>query len=143
MSRVERRPRAALRRTLRSVLAVVAGYAALVLVSTVVQEIWLGGVSYRRSSLPTLLLAGIFTPLSAVIAGGVTAAIAGWRPWLHALPVMLAIAVETTALYRTGRVDGPLWFEASAALALIGGVALGFWLWGLIKTRLRKGDAPQ
>lgn len=113
----------------RSVAAVVTGYIVLVLLSTLVQEFWLGGVSYRNSSLKTLILAGIFTPMSAVIAGYVAAAIA--RRWLlaHALPICLIIATETTVLYRTGRVDGPLWFEAMAGATLIGGVLLGFLIW--------------
>ena len=114
---------------IRGTLAVICGYVVLVLLATLVQEFWLGGVSYRNSSNTTLVLAGIFTPLSAVIAGFVTASIA--RRWLiaHALPVCLAIAVETTYLYRTGRVDGPLWFEALAGASLIVGVLLGMWIW--------------
>jgi hypothetical protein len=114
---------------IRGTLAVICGYVVLVLLATLVQEFWLGGVSFRNSSNTTLVLAGVFTPLSAVVAGYVTASIA--RRWLiaHALPVCLAIAVETTFLYRTGRVDGPLWFEALAGASLIGGVFLGMWIW--------------
>lgn len=110
---------------LLSAAAVAAGYILLVLLSTLVQEAWLGGVSYRDSSLKTLILAGIFTPVAGVIAGYATATIARRRPFLHALPICLAIAVETTVLYRTGKVDGPLWFEALAGATLIGGVILG------------------
>lgn len=110
---------------LRSAAAVAAGYILLVLLSTLVQEAWLGGVSYRASSLTTLILAGVFTPVAGIIAGYVTASIARRRPFLHALPICLAIAVETTVLYRTGKVDGPLWFEALAGATLIGGVILG------------------
>jgi hypothetical protein len=113
----------------RSALSVICGYVALVLLATVVQQFWLGGVSYRSSGNTTLVLAGIFTTLSAVIAGLVTAAIARRRLLVHALPICLAIAVETTVLYRTGRVDGPLWFEALAGASLILGVLLGTWIW--------------
>jgi hypothetical protein len=113
----------------RSVVAVLCGYAVLVLLATLVQEFWLGGVSYRNSSLSTLALAGVFTPLSAVIAGFVTAAIARRRLLAHALPLCWAITVETTFLYRTGRVDGPLWFEMLAAASLIVGVLAGVWIW--------------
>lgn len=113
----------------RGVLAVVAGYAVLVLLSTLVQEAWLGGVSYRNSDLTTLILAGIFTPLCGVVAGFTAAAIARRRLLLHALPLALAIAVETTALYVTGRVDGPLWFETLAGASLAAGIGLGFWIW--------------
>ena len=50
-------------------LGAIAGYVTLALTSTLVQEIWLGGVSYVDSSRRTLILAGIFTPLFA-FAGG-------------------------------------------------------------------------
>ena len=110
---------------LRSAAAVAAGYLLLVLLSTLVQEAWLGGVSYRDSSLKTLILAGVFTPVAGLIAGYATATIARRRPFLHVLPICLAIALETTVLYRTGKVDGPLWFEALAGSTLIGGVILG------------------
>lgn len=113
----------------RSVLAVLGGYAVLVLLATLVQEFWLGGVSYRVSSMTTLVLAGVFTPLSAVVAGFVTASIVRRQLIAHVLPICLAIAVETTFLYRAGRVDGPLWFEILAAASLIGGVLLGVWIW--------------
>jgi FtsH-binding integral membrane protein len=114
---------------IRGTLAVICGYIVLVLLATLVQEFWLGGVSYRNSSNTNLVLAGVFTPLSAVVAGYVTASIAR-RWWIaHALPVCLAIAVVTTFLYRTRRVDGPWWFEALAGASLIGGVLLGMWIW--------------
>jgi len=113
----------------RSMLAVLCGYAVLVLLATLVQEFWLGGVSYRLSNMTTLALAGVFTPLSAVVAGFVTASIARRQLFAHVLPICLAIAVETTFLYRTGRVDGPLWFEILAAVSLIAGVLLGVWIW--------------
>ena len=124
-------------RLIRGTLAVICGYIVLVLLATLVQEIWLGGVSYRNSSNTTLVLAGVFTPLSAVVAGYVIASIA--HRWLiaHALPVCLAIAVETTFLYRTGRVDGPLWFEALAGASLIGGVFLGMWIGGELQAAPR------
>lgn len=125
---------------LRSAAAVAAGYVLLVVLSTLVQEFWLGGVSYRGSNLTTLIFAGIFTPVSGIIAGFATAAIARRRPFVHALPICLAIALETTVLYRTGRVDGPLWFEALAGATLIGGVLLG----AAARERLafrRRGDA--
>jgi hypothetical protein len=113
----------------RSALAVISGYVTLILLATVVQEVWLGGVSYRSSTDATLMLAGIFTPLSAVAAGYLTALIARRRPFLHVMPMCLAIAVETTALYWTARVDGPLWFEALAGASLIAGALLGAWIW--------------
>lgn len=119
----------------RSALAVIAGYAALVLLTTLVQEGLFGGVSYRQSPTWALIAAGILTPLAAVGSGCVTALVAGARPLLHTLPIAVGIAIESTFLYRTGRVDGPLWFEALAAVALIVGVAAG----ALLTDVLRRG----
>lgn len=127
--REERRPGVALR-IVASVAAVIAGYVVLVLLSTLVQEDLLGGVSYVDSGLGVLIAAGVLTPLCGIVAGLVTAAIAPRRPVLHAVPMALGIAVETTALYVTGRVDGPLWFESLAGGTLIAAVLAGAWCYG-------------
>jgi hypothetical protein len=47
------------------------------------------------------------------------------------LALMLLIGAETTYLFSTGRVDGPLWFEAGAGIVLAGAVLLAAWLWAL------------
>ena len=57
-------------------LAVIAGYALLALLSALVQEVWLGGVSYQHSSTRVLILAGLCTPLCGLVAGLVVASIA-------------------------------------------------------------------
>jgi len=57
-------------RVLRTVIAVVIGYAVMVILITLVQETWLGGVSYRESPRSVLAMAGFFTFLSAAIGGG-------------------------------------------------------------------------
>jgi hypothetical protein len=61
------------RSVMRGVLGAVAGYITLALASTLVQEIWLGGVTYRHSERLVLILAGVFTPLCA-FAGGLVGA---------------------------------------------------------------------
>ena len=113
------------RTTARAILAAAAGYVVIALLSTLVQEIWLGGVSYQHSSKRVLVLAGIFTPLTAV-AGGLTSAWLSPRaPLLSCLALCGLIVAESTYLYVTGRVDGPLWFEAGAASSLVVAVLLG------------------
>jgi hypothetical protein len=112
----------------RTVLAVVLGYLTLILLTTLVQETLLGGVSYHHSTTAILIVAGLLTPLASVVAGFVTAAIAGRWLFIHNVPMAIAIAVETTVLYTTGRVDGPLWFEALAGGTLIAGAFAGAWL---------------
>jgi hypothetical protein len=110
-----------------AVLGAIAGYVAVALTSTLVQEVWLGGVSYRESARSVLILAGVFTPLGAFLGGLVSALVARHGRWLAALLLSALIAVETTYLFATGRVDGPLWFEAGAGAALIVAVLAATW----------------
>jgi hypothetical protein len=60
-------------RVLRTAIAIVVGYAVMVILITLVQEAWFGGVDYYESSRDELAVAGFFTFLSAV-AGGFFAA---------------------------------------------------------------------
>jgi hypothetical protein len=116
------------RRLMMGVLGAIGGYITLALGSTLVQEIWLGGVTYRHSERIVLILAGVFTPLCAFAGGFVSALIAGRSRWLAAAILSGLITVETTYLYSTQRVDGPLWFEAGAAAALILAICAATWL---------------
>jgi peptidoglycan/LPS O-acetylase OafA/YrhL len=75
-----------------------------------------------------LILAGVFTPLCAFAGGLLSAHIAGRARRLAAAILSGLIAVETTYLYTTQRVDGPLWFEAGAAAALILAACAATWL---------------
>lgn len=115
---------------LMGLLGAIVGYVTLALTSTLVQEVWLGGVSYRDSGRLVLVLAGIFTPLCAFAGGLAGALVAGRSRWLAAAILCGLISVETTYLYTTQRVDGPLWFEAGAAAALILAVCAATWLSG-------------
>jgi len=73
-------------------------------------------------------------------AGGLVSALVARRSrWLAAGILCGLISVETTYLYTTQRVDGPLWFEAGAAAALILAVCAATWLHG----RYAKGRATQ
>jgi hypothetical protein len=110
------------------VLGAVAAYVTLALASTLVQEVWLGGVSYQRSESSVLILAAVFTPLCAFAGGLVGSLIAGRARWLATAILCGFIVVETTYLYSKQRVDGPLWFEAGAAAALILAACAATWL---------------
>jgi hypothetical protein len=120
-------------------LGAIAGYMTLALTSTLVQEVWLGGVSYRDSGRLVLILAGAFTPLCAFAGGLVGALVAGRSRWLTAAILCGLIIVETTYLSITQRVDGPLWFEAGAAAALILAVCAATWLSGHYVARRSTG----
>lgn len=112
----------------RSGVAIILGEVLLYAGTWLVQERLFGHVTYS-DTVPTLIGAGILTPLAAVIAGFVVALIAGTRPYLHLAPMSALIIAETGYLYSRGLVDGPFWFEASAGAALILGAVLGAFLW--------------
>jgi hypothetical protein len=121
-----------LRRAGSGLLIVIVGYAILALTSTLVQETLLGGVSYQNSPTGTLIIAGVLTPLCAVVSGMFIGAAAPAR-WLVLATVMSGlILLETSVLFIKRIVDGPLWFEAGAGLALVAGVFAG----SMLVTRL-------
>lgn len=110
---------------LRGVVGGFGGYAAMGGLITLVQENWLGGVSYHTSSLTVLAVGGFFAFLSAVAGGFIASLIAPHRPaWVGIAMCALAVA-ETTWLIRAGRTDGPLWFDVAAAGSLLAGMMLG------------------
>ena len=113
---------------LRSTLAIIVGELVLYAGTWFVQEPVFGHVTYS-DSVPTLIGAGLLTPLAAVVAGFAVAFIAGTRPNLHLVPMCALIVAETAFLYSRGLVDGPIWFEASAGLSLILGAIGGAYLW--------------
>jgi hypothetical protein len=112
----------------RSTAAIIVGEVLLYAGTWLVQEPIFGHVTYS-DNLATLIGAGLLTPVAALIAGFAVALIAGVRPYLHLVPMCALIVVETIYLFSRGLVDGPLWFEASAALSLILGALAGAWLW--------------
>ena len=109
-------------------LATVAGYAAMFLLITVVQELMFGGVSYQKTPLPQLLVAGVLTALSAVAGGAVAASVFG-KPWYPpALAVCGLVVLETTYMILANRLDGPLWFDVMASGSLVIGILAGAWV---------------
>jgi len=112
-------------RVLRSMAAVVGGYFVMVVLITLVQETWLGGVSWQRSSPGVLFVAGTFTFLAAVVGGLVAGLVAGRSALAHGLLMCGIALIETTVLILTGRVEGPLWFDLMAAGSLLVGILLG------------------
>lgn len=114
---------------IRTVSAIPLGYGVLILASTYVQERMLHGVSFHKSSLATLIMAGVLTPFSGMVAGMATAAIAGRAFMLHVIPLSVWICIETYILFTHHIVDGPLWFEGGAGAALVLGVVAGAFVW--------------
>jgi len=110
---------------LRTIAGVVLGYALMVVLITLVQETWFGGVAWGETPLAPLLLAGFFTCVAALIGAAAATAIA--RPGGRAAAMVMSclVAIETAVLVFTGRVGGPLWFDIAAAGSLIVAIVLG------------------
>lgn len=119
---------------MRSVLAILLGYAAMVAGTWIAQDALFPDVEYGAPLVP-LLIMGLGTSAMGGAGGLVTAALAPKRPFLHLIPMAVLILVETVALYAQGRVHGPLWFELMAAASLIGGTIAGAAAWVVLRGR--------
>lgn len=128
-------------KAVRSVAAIVTGYAVMVAGAWLGQESVFPGTEYS-SPLLELLTVGVLTSVLAGTGGAVTAILAPSRPYLHLLPMAVLISIETIALYVTGRVTGPLWFELLAGASLIAGIVVGAWV-GLHAKRRLTGNGRQ
>ncbi|MGQ0741194.1 MAG: hypothetical protein ACT4OG_02695 [Alphaproteobacteria bacterium] len=121
---------------LRSLAAIIAGYASMVGGAWFAQEVMFPDVEYGKSALGAILALGFFTSALGGLGGAVTAMIAPSRPFMHLLPMAALISLETVTLYIQGRVHGPLWFELLAGASLIAGTFVCAWIWLMIKQQL-------
>ena len=111
-------------KVLRTAAGFVCGYAIMVVLITLVQETWFGGVGFGTTPPVTLGLAGFFT----CVVGGIGAAAATAIGGTGRIPALLMsglVVVETTVLIITGRVAGPLWFDIASAGSLIVAILIG------------------
>jgi hypothetical protein len=114
-----------MKRVLRIAAAVIAGYAVMVVLITLVQETWFGGVGWGKTPLGILAVAGFFTGVSAAVLAVIATAIAQSSGRVPAVIMSGLVVLETTALLATGRVSGPLWFDILAAVSLIVAILVG------------------
>lgn len=110
---------------LRIIIATLTGYAVMGLLITSVQEWIFHGVSYNKSSISVLILAGAGTFLSAVIGGWIAFRINSKNTKLSNILMSVLVVVETVWLLKTYKADSPVWFDVLAALSLIIGIFLG------------------
>ncbi len=114
-----------IRRVAKFLLAVVAGYVTMALLTAAVQEGMFGGVSYSKTPLPLLLVAGVLTTVCSVAGGAVAAWIFG-KPWFPpALAMCGLVVLETTYVTLTDGVEGPLWFAIMGPGSHLSGILLG------------------
>lgn len=114
----------ALVRGVRSVLAVVAGYAVIALGTILVLNVWLGGQPLAER--PAALAAGSLGSFAAALLGGWTAArVAGRRPLFHAAGSGVVVTVETIWILSTGVGGSPTWLTIAGGVVLVTGLLLG------------------
>lgn len=113
------------KRILKFLLALVAGYAVMILGLLGSQEGLFGRISYYTTPTHHLFVAGVLSVTSA-IAGG---AVAGWIFGRSCFPSALAmcglVVLDTTLLLTNDRLEGPLWFDLFSSAALIVGILFG------------------
>lgn len=105
-------------------LAVISGYVSMGFMITVVQEWIFGGVSYNKSSLLVLAVAGFGTFLSAILGGWLAYFINSYSTKLSNMIMCGIVIVETTWILNTFKAESPIWFDVLAALSLIIGILI-------------------
>lgn len=106
------------------ILATILGYITMAFLITVVQEWIFGGVSFNKSSLTVLTIAGLGTFLSAVFGGWLAFAINSYATKISNIIMSIFVIVETTWILNTFKAESPLWFDVLAASSLIIGILL-------------------
>ena len=114
-----------MKKLLRTVAGVVCGYGVMVVLITLVQETWFGGVGWGKTPLGALAIAGFFTFVAAAVGSVAATAIARLTGRVAAAILCCLVVVETTTLIVTGTVTGPLWFDVLAGASLIVAIVLG------------------
>ena len=117
-----------IRRSLSLVATALMGYACMVLLIFVAQDLLFGGISYYDSPLYALAIGGILTALSAVVGGAIASRFFGRPGYPPALLMCCLVSLETTYLIRTGRLEGPLWFDVAAGASLVIGILAGVFI---------------
>ncbi len=111
---------------IRSIGAVLLGYAIIVLGALIFQDALFGGLAYRSPPFD-LAIGGGLTVVSAVAGGYVLALTAPKHPMRHAVPLVIWLCFETTMLYLSG--DSPLWFDIVTGGSNVVGVLIGAYAW--------------
>ncbi len=109
----------------RIILAVVLGECALILFTTVAQEVLFDGIDYFESPLSDIFLGGIATFIAAVLAGMIASLIVLGKTLLPHMIISFIILVEMSYLIALGILNGPFWFDLLGGLSLIVGIWAG------------------
>lgn len=120
------------------ILAILGGEIALILFTTIAQEVLFDGISYQNSPLFDIVFGGLATFIAAILAGVVARLIIKTPIKVVPLAISIIITTETIYLIYAHVTTGPLWFDLLAGAALIVGIWLGFYysMLSLLQKRL-------
>lgn len=123
------------RNTLRSVAAVIAGYAVIVIGTVLTLTVILDDVSYAEATLGQHTFGAVGTVASGLAAGWICSWIARRRPIAHSLGVVAILTVEMTWILTQGIGPNPAWFDALGGATLMIATVVGAWLWSTRRER--------
>ena len=107
------------------ILAVIAGYAIMVIGLFISQDAFFGGIVIGETKIWELAIAGVGAFLSA-FAGGYTAQkFSPFRNWIAPFIIGAETIVESIYLFRSGKFPNPLWFDIGAEFTLLFGIFCG------------------
>ncbi|MEW7289288.1 hypothetical protein [Aquimarina sp. 2304DJ70-9] len=114
-----------IKQILFAILAIILGEIALILCTTIAQEVLFNGIN-SHSSISTIVFGGFFTFLAAVVAGWVSRIIG--RNYTITIPSVISffILAEITYLIFSGITQDPVWFDILAGSGLIIGIWIGY-----------------
>ena len=110
------------------ILAVILGEIALILLTTIAQEVLYDGISFATSSNIDMIFGGLATFVAAVIAGIIAVAITRGSTRIPPTIISILIFAEMTYLMLSGKLNNPIWFDILLGLSLILGIWLGYYI---------------
>lgn len=122
-------------RALRSVAAVLAGYAVIVAGTTLAFESLLGGIGYSKSSRTVLAIASVAAFVVGFCGGFVSAWVGGRPRLLHAAGLLIPLAIDTTFVVTSGVSSDPLWYDLAGSLTLVVAALAGGYVCELVARR--------
>jgi hypothetical protein len=119
---------ATLRSILRSVGAVIAGFAVITLGTLFTFLVLVPDFGYYTGSTWDLTLGTVGALLSGIGGGWVAARLAARRPLLHAAALVIPIGLDTASFLSTaGPGADPVWFDLAGSPILWAGALMGGW----------------
>ncbi|WP_298899722.1 hypothetical protein [uncultured Psychroserpens sp.] len=112
---------------IRIILAVICAEILLIVLITMAQEVIVNGVKLNTSPTSDIIIGGLGTLLSGAIAGSAATLIVGKNNNLPIIILSIFVVIETTYLIVADKINNPIWFDAMAAISLIGTIWLGYY----------------